>query len=89
MARSSTINLLPADILEQLQELLRDPRVTQMDATAEINALFIMTTNGNLLWEPIDPTNPAENWTQIAHSGGTWTVINAGATTNTWTNKVV
>ena len=48
-----------------------------------------MTSIGNLLWEPIDPTNPAENWTQIAHSGGTWTVINAGATTNTWTNKVV
>jgi len=40
MARASTINLLPADILEQLQELLRDPRVTQMDATAEINAIL-------------------------------------------------
>lgn len=40
MARASTINQLPADILEQLQALLRDPRVTQMDATAEINAIL-------------------------------------------------
>ena len=40
MARSSTIAKLPADILEQLQELLRDPRVTQLDATTEINAIL-------------------------------------------------
>jgi len=40
MARTSTIKRLPADILEQLQALLRDPRVTQMDATAEINKIL-------------------------------------------------
>ena len=60
-----------------------------LPATAEITALFIMTTDGSLLWEPIDPTNPAENWTQVTHSGGTWTIITAGSTTNTWTDKVV
>ncbi|WP_244913019.1 DUF3486 family protein [Methylophaga nitratireducenticrescens] len=37
MARASTIDKLPADILEQLQTLLRDPRVTQIDATQSIN----------------------------------------------------
>lgn len=40
MARASTIEQLPADILEQLQELLRDPRVTQLEATAQINAVL-------------------------------------------------
>src|SRR3569833_3110117 len=38
--RPSTIEQLPPDILEQLQALLRDPRVTQMDATARINAVL-------------------------------------------------
>jgi len=40
MAKASTIKTLPADILEQLQALLRDPRVTQLDATAKINAIL-------------------------------------------------
>lgn len=40
MAKASTIKTLPPDILEQLQTLLRDPRVTQMDATLRINAIL-------------------------------------------------
>jgi len=40
MAKKSTIKTLPPDILEKLQELLRDPRVTQLDATARINAIL-------------------------------------------------
>jgi len=40
MAKKSTIKTLPADILEQLQALLRDPRVTQLDATQRINAIL-------------------------------------------------
>jgi hypothetical protein len=40
MARPSTIDKLPSDILEQLQALLRDPRVSQMDATAQINEIL-------------------------------------------------
>jgi hypothetical protein len=38
MARKSSIDTLPPDILEQLQALLRDPRCTQLDITARINA---------------------------------------------------
>lgn len=38
--RASTIDLLPGDIREQLQDLLRDPRVSQLDATARINAIL-------------------------------------------------
>jgi hypothetical protein len=48
MAKASTIKTLPPDILEQLQALLRDPRVTQLDATAKINA--ILTEQGQ---EPV------------------------------------
>ena len=42
MARrqQSSIDRLPDDIRDQLQELLRDPRVTQLDATAQINAIL-------------------------------------------------
>lgn len=40
MPRPSTIERLPPDILEQLHALLRDPRVTQLDATARINAVL-------------------------------------------------
>lgn len=40
MARVSTIERLPDDIRSQLQELLRDPRVTQLDATEQINQIL-------------------------------------------------
>lgn len=40
MPKVSTIERLPPDILEQLHTLLRDPRVTQLDATARINAIL-------------------------------------------------
>jgi hypothetical protein len=48
MPKPSTITSLPPDILEQLQALLRDPRVTQLDATRRINA--ILTEQGQ---EPV------------------------------------
>lgn len=38
--KASTIQALPPDILEKLQELLRDPRATQLIATAKINAIL-------------------------------------------------
>lgn len=40
MGKQSTIKQLPTDILEQLQALLRDPRVTQCEATEQINAIL-------------------------------------------------
>lgn len=40
MARASTIERLPDDVREQLQALLRDPRVTQLDATDKINQIL-------------------------------------------------
>ena len=42
MARQpSSIDRLPDDIKERLQELLRDPRVTQLEATARINRILV------------------------------------------------
>lgn len=38
--RPSSIDRLPDDIRSQLQALLRDPRVTQLDATDKINAIL-------------------------------------------------
>ncbi len=40
MSRHSSVHRLPPDILEKLHELLRDPRVTQLEATARINAIL-------------------------------------------------
>ena len=40
MGKPSSIDRLPGDILEKLQELLRDPRVTQLEATARINEIL-------------------------------------------------
>lgn len=37
---ASSIKSLPEDILDQLHALLRDPRVTQLDATVRINAIL-------------------------------------------------
>lgn len=41
MGIKSTIKSLAPDILEQLQALLRDPRVTQLEATGRINAILL------------------------------------------------
>ncbi|MEW6670215.1 MAG: DUF3486 family protein [Thermodesulfobacteriota bacterium] len=38
--QQSSIDRLPDDIREKLQELLRDPRVTDLEATARINAIL-------------------------------------------------
>ncbi|MFZ5760956.1 MAG: DUF3486 family protein [Thermodesulfobacteriota bacterium] len=38
--RPSSVDMMPDDIRDQLQALLRDPRVTQLEATARINAIL-------------------------------------------------
>ena len=40
MPSISSVDKLPSDVLERLQELLRDRRCTQLDITASINALL-------------------------------------------------
>ena len=52
-------------------------------------SLFIITANGDILWEEINAGAISENWTQVTHTGDNWTEINAGTSSETWTNKVV
>lgn len=40
MSRPSTIDQMPPDLLDKLQELLRDPRITQLSATQQINSIL-------------------------------------------------
>jgi len=40
MGQASSIQRLPEDILAKLHELLRDPRVTQLETTERINAIL-------------------------------------------------
>lgn len=40
MGRTSSIEKMPPEILEQLQALLRDPRVSQLEATHQINQVL-------------------------------------------------
>ena len=54
-----------------------------------VEYVFIQATDGALLWEKINADTPAEAWTQISVSGGTWTPVNANGTIETWIQKVV
>lgn len=49
MPRPSSIDTLPPDVLEQLQALLRDPRCTQLGATARINAILAETGRDDVI----------------------------------------
>ncbi|WP_040728235.1 DUF3486 family protein [Thiomicrorhabdus sp. Kp2] len=40
MGRTSTIEQMPQEILDKLQTLLRDPRISQLEATAKINTVL-------------------------------------------------
>ena len=56
----------------------------------EINSVFVITANGDILWVEVDAgATTEESWTQVTHTGDTWTEINAGTSSETWTNKVV
>ncbi len=41
MGTPSSIKTLPPELLEQLQAWLRDPRITQLEATARLNELLV------------------------------------------------
>ncbi len=49
MGLKSTITRLPGEILNKLHELLRDPRVTQLEATAKINEILVAENGGKPL----------------------------------------
>ena len=48
---------------------------------------FSKTTAGQLLWENLDAgTN--ESWSEITHTGDTWSEVSASGTIETWTEMV-
>ena len=58
-------------------------------AAQSMDSVFIMTADGAILWVQVDASGTPESWTQVTHTGDSWTEINAGTSSETWTNKVV
>lgn len=48
----------------------------------------VQSTAGDLKFQEIDAGATAETWTEVTHTGDTWTEINAGSTAETWTEVV-
>jgi hypothetical protein len=49
---------------------------------------MVQSTNGELKFVEINAGETAETWSEITHTGDTWTEINAGSTAETWTEVV-
>ena len=56
--------------------------------TSDIEFLVVQTTSGDIKFVEINAGETAETWTEITHTGDTWTEINAGSTAETWTEVV-
>jgi len=40
------------------------------------------------LWVPIDAGSSSESWSEITHTGDTWSEVSTGGTIETWTEMV-
>ena len=56
--------------------------------TSDIVFLMVQSTLGELKFVPVDVGQSVETWSEITHSGDTWTEINAGTNAETWTETV-
>jgi hypothetical protein len=56
--------------------------------SSDIEFLVIQSTSGDIKFVEINAGETAETWTEITHTGDTWTEINAGSTAETWTEVV-
>ena len=56
--------------------------------TSDIEFLMVQSTSGDIKFVEINAGETAETWTEITHTGDTWTEINAGTTAETWTEVV-
>lgn len=57
--------------------------------SAETDLNFTKTSAGDLLYENVDAGINPETWTEITHTGDTWTDKNTSDTIQTWIEKVV
>ena len=56
--------------------------------SSDIEFLMVQSTSGDIKFVEINAGETAETWTEITHTGDTWTEINAGTTAETWTEVV-
>ena len=56
--------------------------------TLALDTSVVQSTAGDLKFQEIDAGATAETWTEVTHTGDTWTEINAGSTAETWTEVV-
>jgi hypothetical protein len=59
-----------------------------LSGASSMTFLFVMTTDGGLLWVPIDAGSSSESWSDITHTGDTWSEVSTGGTIETWTEMV-
>jgi len=55
---------------------------------ADIVFIFDQTTLGALLWENLDAGTNQESWSEITHTGDTWSEVSTSGTIETWTEMV-
>lgn len=56
--------------------------------SSDIEFLMVQSTSGDIKFVEVNAGETAETWTEITHTGDTWTEINAGSTAETWTEVV-
>jgi len=52
--------------------------------SSDIEFLVVQSTSGDIKFVEVNAGETAETWTEITHTGDTWTEINAGSTAETW-----
>jgi len=64
------------------------PTLVASAGTLALDTSVVQSTAGDLKFQEINAGETAETWTEITHTGDTWTEINAGTTAETWTETV-
>jgi hypothetical protein len=80
--RTATTGTLSSDLTQSTAAI----RIAS--GSSDIEFLVVQSTSGDIKFVEIDAGETAETWTEITHTGDTWTEINAGSTAETWTEVV-
>tara|TARA_R100001509_G_scaffold158730_1_gene124313 strand:- start:840 stop:1556 length:717 start_codon:yes stop_codon:yes gene_type:complete len=59
-----------------------------LSGDADIVFSFDQSTLGALLWENLDAGTNQESWSEITHTGDTWSEVSTSGTVETWTEMV-
>jgi hypothetical protein len=80
--RTATTGTLSSDLTQSTAAI----RIAS--GSSDIEFLVVQSTSGDIKFVEINAGETAETWTEITHTGDTWTEINAGSTAETWTEVV-